>query len=780
MLRLLKHLRPFIFLILLAVILLFIQANCDLALPDYMSRIVNVGIQQGGVQNAVPIAIRQSEMNRLFIFMTEDEKAQVLDLYTLVDQNSPDYDTYVRDYPVLATEPVYVLQGGLDQAAIDLLNPIMGKALLAVAGIEQLLANPSQAAAMASQMGFDLSTLPPGMDVFTLLANLPAAQRSQLMAMVNQRFAAMGDRMIVQAAVAPVKAEYAALGMDTGRLQINYMLQTGIRMLLISLLSGSCTVTVGFLAARTAAGLARDLRRLVFRKVESFSSTEFDRFSTASLITRSTNDITQIQMVVIMMVRMVFYAPIIGIGGVIRAMSKNVSMWWIIAVAVVTLVVLIVVVYQLAVPKFRIMQSLIDRLNLVTRENLSGMMVIRAFNRQDFEEDRFDKANLDLTRTSLFVNRVMVIMMPVMMLLMNGLSMLIIWVGAHQVAQSSMQVGDMMAFMQYAMQIVFAFIMLSMMFIILPRADVSANRIADVLDTEVAIRDPETPKRFPELFTGTVEFRNVSFRYPGAEEDLLHDISFTANPGQTTAIIGTTGSGKSTIVSLIPRFYEVTGGAITLDGIDIRQVTQHDLRDKIGYIPQRSTLFSGTIESNLRYADEDASDETLRVSADTAQATEFISATPEGMAGEIAQGGMNVSGGQKQRLSIARALVKKPPIYIFDDSFSSLDFKTDAALRRALKANTVSSTVLIVTQRISTIKNAEQIIVLDEGRIIGKGSHQELMDSCETYRGIALSQLSRQEYSLWPRAHGWARAARWARPHGPWRTHDDGERREAP
>ncbi len=745
MLRLVKHLRPFILLILLAVILLFIQANCDLALPDYMSRIVNVGIQQGGVENAVPIAIRQSEMTRLLIFMSEDEKAQVLDLYTLVDQRSPDYDTYVQDYPVLATEPVYVLQGDLDQAVVDRLNPVMGKALLTVAGIEQLLANPSQAAAMASQLGFDLSRIPAGMDVFTMLANIPASQRTRLTDTVDQRFAAMGDRLILQAAVAPVKAEYAALGMDTGRLQIDYMLQTGIRMLLISLLSGSCSVAVGFLAARTAAGLARDLRRLVFRKVESFSSTEFDRFSTASLITRSTNDITQIQMVVIMMVRMVFYAPIIGVGGVIRAMSKDVSMWWIIAVAVATLVVLIVVVYQIAVPKFRIMQSLIDRLNLVTRENLSGMMVIRAFNRQDFEEERFDRANLDLTRTSLFVNRVMVILMPLMMLIMNGLAMLIIWVGSHQVAQSSMQVGDMMAFMQYAMQIVFSFLMLSMMFIILPRADVSANRVADVVETEVAIRDPEVPQRFPEPFAGAVEFRNVSFRYPGAEEDVLHDISFTAQPGQTTAIIGTTGSGKSTIVSLIPRFYEVSAGAIFLDGVDIRNVTQHNLRDKIGYIPQRSVLFSGTIESNLRYADEDASSEMLTTSADIAQATEFITASPEGMATEIAQGGANVSGGQKQRLAIARALVKRPPIYIFDDSFSSLDFKTDAALRRALKAGTASSTVLIVTQRISTIKNAEQIIVLDEGRIVGKGPHQELMRDCEPYRDIALSQLSEEE-----------------------------------
>ena len=745
MLRLIKHLRPFFPLILLAIALLFIQANADLALPDYLSRIVNVGIQQGGVESAVPLAIRQGEMNRLILFMIDADKADVLAQYSLVDPSSPDYATYLADYPVLAEEPVYVLSPGVDKAVIDRLNPVMGKALLTVSGIEKLLADPSQAAAMAPQLGFDLSKVPAGMDVFALLGKMPAAQRSQLTSMVDERFATLGPSMIVQAAVAPVKAEYAALGRDTGGLQTAYILRTGLLMLLISLLSVACSVLVGYLAARTAAGLARDLRRLVFRKVESFSSTEFDRFSTASLITRSTNDITQIQMVVIMLVRMVFYAPIIGVGGVIRAMSKDVSMWWIIAMAVGILVGLIVVVYQIAVPKFRIMQSLIDRLNLVTRESLSGMMVIRAFNRQPYEEQRFDQANLDLTRTSLFVNRVMVILMPLMMLIMNGLAMLIIWVGAHQVAQSSMQVGDMMAFMQYAMQIVFAFLMLSMMFIMLPRADVAANRVADVLEAEISIRDPESPRPFPEPFHGAVEFRNVSFRYPGAEEDVLHDISFTARPGQTTAIIGTTGSGKSTIVSLIPRFYEISAGAIRLDGVDIRSVTQHDLRDKIGYIPQRSVLFSGTIESNLRYADADASDDRLTTSADIAQATEFISASPEGMAAEIAQGGANVSGGQKQRLAIARALVKRPPIYIFDDSFSSLDFRTDVALRRALKAGTASSTVLIVTQRISTIKNAEQIIVLDEGRIVGLGAHAELMQACEPYRVIAQSQLSEEE-----------------------------------
>jgi ATP-binding cassette subfamily B protein len=551
--------------------------------------------------------------------------------------------------------------------------------------------------------------------------------------------------MIVQAAAGPIKAEYAALGLDTEKLQTDYILQMGGAMILLTLLSGACTIAVGFFAARTAAGLARDLRRNVFQRVASFSSTEFDKFSTASLITRSTNDITQIQMVVIMMMRMVIYAPIIGIGGVIRAVSKSADMWWIIALAVVVLLGLILTVFSIALPKFKRIQSLIDRLNLVTRENLSGMMVIRAFNMQAFEENRFDKANQDLTGTLLFINRIMVVMMPVMMLVMNGVMLMIIWVGAHQVAESTMQVGDMMAFMQYAMQILFAFLMLSMMFILLPRASVSGDRIADVLETEPVIKDPEHPRSFPEPFKGTINFRNVSFRYPGAEEDVLHDISFSALPGQTTAFIGTTGSGKSTIISLIPRFYEVTDGAIYVDGVDIREVTQHGLREKIGYVPQKSNLFSGTVESNLRYADEDADEAEMKLATDVAQATEFISDKPEGLQSEVAQGGMNLSGGQKQRLAIARALVKKAPIYIFDDSFSSLDYKTDAALRKALKEHTGASTFLIVTQRIATIKNADQIIVLDEGRIVGKGTHHELMKDCEVYRGIALSQLSKEE-----------------------------------
>jgi ATP-binding cassette subfamily B multidrug efflux pump len=744
MLRLSRYLRPYIPLILLTIALLFVQAYASLALPDYMANIVNVGIQQGGVQNAVPTAIRQSEMNKLGLFMNSDDKALVLNDYRLVDKNSADYAQYVAQYPDLANEPIYVLKP-IDQAEIDRLNPLMGKAFLIVSSIQQLMADPAKAAAMGQSFGFDLSKLPPGTDVFALLAKLPAPQLAQVTAAIDQKFSGMDASLINQSAVVAVKAEYTALGMDTGKLQTNYITRIGIIMLLLSLLAGASTVTVGYLASKTAAGSARDVRKDLFERVENFSNTEFDKFSTASLITRSTNDVTQIQMVVFLLLRIVFFAPIMGVGGIIMALNKSTSMWWIIALAVLALICLIGVVFSVSLPKFRIMQSLIDRINLVTRENLSGMMVIRAFNMQKFEEDRFDKANVDLTSTSLFVNRVMVTMFPFMMIIMNGLSLLIIWVGAHQVAQSTMQVGDMIAFLQYSMQIVFSFLMLSMMFIIIPRASVSGSRIADVLDTEPTINDPQAPQQFKEPFSGAIEFRNVSFRYPNALEDVLHNITFTAHPGQTTAFIGSTGSGKSTVVNLIPRFYEVTAGSILVDGTDIRQVRQQDLRAKIGYIPQKGMLFSGTIGSNLRYADENASDDSLTEAAGIAQASEFIFEKPEGFEAEISQGGANVSGGQKQRLSIARALVKKAPIYIFDDSFSALDFKTDSALRKALKKKTGSSTVLIVTQRVSTIKNADQIIVLDEGKVVGKGKHQELMEDCKTYREIAMSQLSVEE-----------------------------------
>ena len=743
MLRLVKYLKPYTLLIVLDIALLFGQAFADLALPDYLSKIVNIGIQQGGVENAVQEAIRKSEMDKVLLFMDGEDQATVLADYTLIDQNSPEYQKNVEIYPALKEEPIYILNP-VDKAEMEKLNSIMAEPMIIVYSLEQIMADPTKAAAMGQQMGFDLSKIPPGTDIFVLLSRMPAVL-SQITAAFDLKFATMNEAMINQMAVQAVKAEYVALGMDTTKIQNQYILQTGIAMLLITLVSGLCAIGVGYLSARTAAGMAMDVRRALFQRVEGFSSAEIDKFSTASLITRSTNDITQVQMVVMMIMRIVFYAPIIGVGGVIRAIGKATSMWWIIALAVVILLGLIVTVFSIALPKFTSIKKLIDRLNLVTRENLSGMMVIRAFNMQAYEEECFDKANQDLTSTMLFISRVMVIMMPVMMLLMNCTMLLIIWVGSHEVAQSQIQVGDMMAFMQYAMQIVFAFLMMSMMFIMLPRAAVSGDRIADVLETEPLIKDPEQPKQFSTPFRGAVEFRNVNFRYPGAEEDVLHDISFTAQPGQTTAFLGTTGSGKSTIVSLIPRFYEVAEGGVYIDGVNIKEVTQHDLRDKIGYVPQKSSLFSGTIESNLRYADENASEESLKLATDIAQASEFIFSREEGMQAEIAQGGANVSGGQKQRLAIARALVKQPPIYIFDDSFSALDYKTDSALRKSLKEKTSDSTLLIVTQRIATIKNAEQIIVLDEGRIVGKGTHHELMQKCEVYQGIALAQLSKEE-----------------------------------
>lgn len=744
MLRLAKYLKPYLLAIVVTIALLFVQANADLSLPDYLSRIVNNGIQQGGVENALPTAIRQSQMERVKLFLSDADSQSVLAAYTLVDSSSPDYAAKLKEIPALTDGPVYTLNKLTTDQTAALEKP-MAQALLTVSTIEQAQADPAKLALIGKAAGFDVANLPAGTDLFGMLARLSPAMRASIGASMQQKFAALGDKAVSQAAVAVVKTEYAALGMDMQAVQTSYILRVGLLMLLVSLLSVACTIAVGYLSATTGAGLARDLRRNVFQKVESFSNAEFDKFSTASLITRTTNDITQIQMVVIMMMRMVFYAPIMGVGGIIRAVNKDSSMWWLIAVAVGMLLSLVITVFALALPKFKIMQSLIDRLNLVIRENLSGMLVIRAFNMQPFEEKRFDGANKELTGTTLFVNRVMSGMFPSMMLIMNGLSLLIIWIGSHQVAQARMQVGDMMAFMQYAMQIVFSFLMMSFMFIIIPRASVSGGRIADVLETEPTITDPPAPRAFPAPFQGTVEFRDVSFRYPGAEEDVLHNLNFTARPGQTTAIIGSTGSGKSTVVNLIPRFYDVTGGSIRIDGTDVREVTQHDLREHIGYIPQKATLFTGTIESNLRYADENATETELRQAIDTAQVTELIDASEQGMDLEVAQGGMNVSGGQKQRLSIARALVKRAPIYIFDDSFSALDFRTDAALRRALKHTTANSTLLIVTQRVSTVRNAEQIVVLDDGKIVGKGTHEELMKSCETYREIALSQLSMEE-----------------------------------
>ncbi len=744
--RLTKYMKPYAPLVVLAIALLFAQAYCDLSLPNYLSDIVNTGIQQGGVDSAVPVALRNSTMSHMGIFMTPANRTDVIGHYTFVnttETGSPNYATYITQYPVLATESIYV-RNSINGTEIARLNPIIARAIIPTEFINQLAANDTMAATFYTELGLNSTVIamltslsPDGLFNFFVMSGYISTIEN----MINSRLA-FGETVLVQAASSSIKAEYEALGMDTTQLQLNYILGVGGMMLVLTLLSMVCTIAVSFLAAKTASGMSRDIRKGLFEKVENFSSTEFDTFSTASLITRSTNDITQIQTVIFMIIRMVLYAPIIGIGGIIMALNKASNLWWIIAMSVLILVVIIVFVFYIALPKFKAIQKMVDRLNLVARESLTGMMVIRAFNKQEQEENRFDKANVDLTRVSLFINRLMSVIFPVMMLLMNVITITIIWIGSNQVAEGTLQVGDMIAFMQYTIQIVFAFLMMSVMFIMLPRASVSATRIVDVLSTKPVIVDAKAPKKFPEPFSGSIEFRDVCFRYPGAEVDAICNITFAAKPGQTTAIIGPTGAGKSTIVNLIPRFYDATSGSILIDGIDIREVTQHDLRDKIGYVPQKSALFSGTIESNLRYADEAANGEMLQSALQISQAAEFVASKPEGLAAEIAQGGMNVSGGQKQRLSIARAIVKKPPIYLLDDSFSALDFKTDAALRRAFKQQAGGSTLIIVTQRVSTIKNAEQIIVLENGKIAGKGTHAELMSTCEIYKEIAMSQMN--------------------------------------
>lgn len=748
--RLSKYARPYLPLLVLSVALLFAQAYCDLSLPNYLSDIVDTGIQQHGISNAVPTAIRSSSMNYIQIFMTQPNKTIVQGDYTFVAKNSS--ASYVSQYPADANQSIYVLKD-INNTEVNRLNPIMALPLLMVYGIEQILSNTTELQQYGPSFGMNanetlylvhLNQTARFASVFYGLSLEPLLV-AQITSSLGKNFTALGPSMLIQAASVPIQAEYKALGMDTLKIQTNYILGVGGLMLMLTIFSMICTILVGLLAARISTAMARDIRRDLFKKVELFASAEFDKFSTASLITRSTNDITQLQMMYFMIIRLVFYAPIMGIGAIILALQKSFNMSWIIALAVLILFVIIIAVFKVALPRFQSIQKLVDRLNLVARENLMGMMVIRAFNKEEYEEDRFDTANVDLTKISRFINRLMVIMMPIMMLILNGVSMGIIWIGAHQVAAGDLQVGDMIAFMQYTIQVVFAFLMLSIMFIILPRASVSGGRIGQVLGTKPSIVDSWFLKRFPEPFTGSIEFRNVAFRYPGAEEDAIFNISFTAQPGETTGIIGATGSGKTTLVNLIPRFYDVRRGSIMVDGIDIRKVSQHDLRDKIGFVPQKSALFSGTIKTNLLYADEGASKGMLKSAIDISQAAEFVASKPEGMETEISQGGKNVSGGQKQRLAIARALVKKPTIYVLDDSFSALDFKTDAALRKALKTYMSGSTLLIVTQRISTIKNAEQIIVLDKGTIVGKGTHAQLMETCEIYREIALSQLRKEE-----------------------------------
>ncbi|NMB27972.1 MAG: ABC transporter ATP-binding protein [Tissierellia bacterium] len=719
MLKLIKEFKPFTISIIIIIGLLFLQAMTDLALPDYMSNIVNIGIQQNGIENTVPEVMKVEFMEKIKIFLNQDEKRLLESSYRLIDKDNlteKEYKMYLKKYPSLEREKLYVLDTS-SKEDIEKMDSFLGKTIFIIMGIEKetLQGVPSQS---------DIE------NPFVLLESLP-------------------ETIIKQSAINYIKGLYESIGVNIERIQSNYILYIARIMLFIALLGMVASISVGFLSARISASLGRNLRNKVFKKVTSFSNEEFDNFSTASLITRSTNDIQQVQMFTVIMLRMVFYAPILGVGGVMRALDTNTSMAWIVAVGVGAIFILVMALFAIAMPKFKIVQKLVDKVNLVMRESLNGMLVIRAFNTQEFEENKFDNANKDLTRTNLFVSRIMTIMMPTMNFIMNGIILLIVWIGAHEIDKANIQVGDMMAFMQYAMQIIMSFLMLSMVSIILPRASVSAQRIAQVLDKDTTIKDPEEPKKFDKDIKGLLEFKNVSFKYPGAEEYILKDINFTAKPGEITAFIGSTGSGKSTLINLIPRFYDVTEGQILLDGVDIRDIKLHDLREKIGYVPQKSVLFTGTIESNLKYGKNfDTSDEDIIKAIEIAQAKEFIDEKTDGILSEIAQGGTNVSGGQKQRLSIARALVKKPEIFIFDDSFSALDFKTDAALRMAISEEIKGRTMLIVAQRINTIMNAKNIIVLDQGKIVGMGNHKELLKKCNVYRQIALSQLSEEELAI--------------------------------
>ena len=741
MLKLTKYLKPFIGSILAFVMLLVIQASCDLALPEYMSNIVNVGVQQNGIDEAVPLAISETELNKIMLFVDEDDKKVLLDNYEVANKSNLSgsvVDKGVKEYISNHDEKIYRLSTK-DKDEKDKLAKILEKPIVTVAALES-----EDLADMAGEES-PMMQLPDGVDIFTAMSNMPKEQVESMKASIDEKFSDFPDMMIGQMAVSYIGDQYKNIGVDTDTLRLRYILFEGALMLGIALASMVATVLVGLIGARVAAALGRNLRGKVFNKVVGFSNAEFDAYSTSSLITRTTNDIQQIQLLMVMLLRIVFYAPILGVGGAIKVINTHTSMGWIVVVALVAISVLVMFLFGFAMPKFKVLQKLVDKLNLVSRESLTGMLVIRAFSNQKHEEKRFDNVNKELTGTNLFVSRIMVTMMPLMMLIMNLVTILIVWVGAHKIDDGIMQVGDMTAFMQYTMQIIMAFLMISMISIMLPRASVSAQRVCEVLDTEESIKDSKNAKTFSDSVRGVVEYKNVSFKYPGAEEYVLKDISFTAKPGETTAFIGSTGSGKSTVINLLPRFYDVTEGEILVDGINIKDVTQHDLREKIGYVPQKGVLFSGDIESNLKYGYKDATEEDLKEATEIAQATEFISNKPDGFKTEISQGGTNVSGGQKQRLSIARALIKKPEIYIFDDSFSALDLKTDAALRKALNRKTKNSTILLVAQRVSTIINADQIVVMDEGKVAGIGTHNELMENCEVYKQIALSQLSKEE-----------------------------------
>lgn len=714
------------------ILILFVQAYCDLSLPAYTSDIVNVGIQQGGIEDEIPEQIAREEMDKLLLFVSEEDGQKVMDAY------EEDTESYEKD--------AYVLKESVsgDEEQMKELRDILKLPMMMTAGFES---GSDMTKEVESQLKSSLpdGTVSEDTTIFDIMKMLPGEQRTAMVEKMGEQMDDLPDTILDQAAVSYCKSVYQDLGMDMEKIQTGYLAKTGGMMIALAFLGMAASVLVGFLASRVGASAGRDLRGRVFHKVVGFSNHEFNQFSTASLITRSTNDIQQIQMLIVMLLRMVLYAPILAIGGVFQVMKTNVSMSWIIGLAVIIIACMVLLLFVVAMPKFKMLQKLVDKLNLVTREILTGLSVIRAFSTEKHEEKRFDDANVELTKTNLFVNRAMTFMMPAMMLVMNGVSVLIVWTGAHGISDGQMQVGDMMAFIQYTMQIIMGFLMLCMISIMLPRAAVAADRVEEVLKSETIICDPEQPEVLPEQGEGVLSFDHVSFKYPGADEDVLQDITFTARPGQTTAIIGSTGSGKSTLVNLIPRFYDVTEGKITLDGIDIRDIKQHDLREKLGYVPQKGVLFSGNIASNIMFGNQDGTEAEMKEAAEIAQATEFIETKPEGYESPIAQGGSNVSGGQKQRLSIARAIAKHPQVFIFDDSFSALDYKTDVTLRHALAEKTRESTVLIVAQRISTILHAEQILVLDDGKIVGKGTHAELLKNCEVYREIAESQLSRAE-----------------------------------
>ena len=718
MIKLMKYLKKSAGYVILIIALLFLQAYCDLSLPDYTSKIVNVGIQQSGIEDSVPEKIRQTSMDSLQLFMDDDDKETVDSFYEEDGDN-------------------LVLKDDITSDERDELNSIFGKPMMIVSSLSS---GSEEVTAMLSQMG-----LPEGTDPMQAIAMMPKEALDAMTAQISEKIDSMQDSIITQGGVSYVKSEYQAMGEDVDAIQMHYIKVSGVKMLGMALITMLCAISVVFLSSRVAAALGHDLRNAVYRKVITFSSREYHKFSTASLITRCTNDIQQVQQVMAMLFRIVLYAPILGIGGVIRVLNTDSSMTWILGLAVGLILVVIIVLFQVAMPKFTALQTLVDKLNLVTREILTGIPVIRAFSREKHEEERFEEANERLTKTNLFVNRCMTFMMPTMMFIMNGVSVLIIYSGSYAVDNGTMQVGNVMAFIQYAMQIIMSFLMITAMSIMLPRANVAALRINDVLKTKVSVTDPESPVQPAENVKGTVEFDHVSFAYPEAGENVLTDISFKAEKGETIAIIGSTGSGKSTLVNLIPRFYDVTEGRVLVDGIDVRDMTQKDVRSRLGYVPQKGVLFSGTIDSNIRYGKTDISETEVKEAAEVAQAIEFIETKPEKYTSPIAQGGTNVSGGQKQRLSIARAIAKKPEIFIFDDSFSALDFKTDSTLRKALKAHTKDATTIIVAQRISTILNADKIIVLDDGHMAGIGSHKELMKNCEVYRQIAMSQLSEEE-----------------------------------